>query len=201
MTPQIFLVRHAKTLLNNASSEAIRGHSDIPISGEGEEALKQTAEFLKGHSIKRILASPLQRAMMTALFIADKIGAKVTPNSGLTPWDLGNLTGKRIEEVAPKMNYYQDYPDIKVPDGESYRDFYDRWSQALDRMLAYAEKHPDEILTGVVHSRNLLSLPSIIGKRPMGEVPVKGGPPPESVTRVYLDDDTWKYETIFELKQ
>lgn len=202
MTPTLILVRHAATSLNDPSTEAIRGHSDIPISNEGVEYLRQTAIFLRDQKfpIRTILSSPLQRAMMTADIIAQEVKAKIVPSRALTPWDLGNMTGKSLKEVAPKMDYYQEYPDLEVPNGESYRTFYNRWTDGLDRMLQFAEAHVDEVLVGVVHSRNLLSLPSILGRKPIGDVPVKGGPEPGSVTRITKEDGDWKPEVIFEQK-
>lgn len=205
MTPQVLLVRHAPTALNESSVEAIRGHSDIPISGEGAEHLKQTGHFLseRHYPIRRILTSPFQRAVMTAEIIAECVGgAKVVPSQDLSPWDLGEMTGKLIKDVAPKMNHYQALPDLKVPQGESYRDFFDRWTTGLLQMLEYAKHHVDEVLVGVVHSRNLLALPSILGNRGIGNVPVKGGPEPCSVTRIYLPEasDDWKFQLLFEQK-
>lgn len=202
MNPTIFLVRHGETDLNDPKNEAIRGYSDIPLGINGVVGVKDTARFLADgdYPIQRVLSSPLQRAMMTAQMIADPFKAKVVPNHGLLPWNLGKLTGVAVKIAAAQMNYYQDYPDIKVTEGESYRDFYDRWTKALDDMLLYAETHLEEILVGVVHSRNLLALPSILGDRNIGDVPVKGGPDPESVTKIEKEDDTWTMKVIFEEK-
>lgn len=199
--PEVLLVRHGRTELNDPSNEKIRGYSDVPISFIGKQGVEAAAEFIAKQKfpVKRILASPLQRGMMTASLIAEKTGSRVIPNQGLLPWSLGALTGQPIKEVAPKMDYLQEFPDIKSPEGESYKSFYTRWADALDLMLYYATKHPDETLIGVVHSRNLLALPSILGSRQIGDVPVKGGPGPESVTRVHMDDKgDWKFEVIWD---
>lgn len=200
---QFLLIRHGRTEMNDPQNEKIRGFSDIPLSFEGKEGVNQAGEFVRkqGYSIQRILSTPLQRGIQTASIVAEKLGgAKIIPNQGLTPWNLGKLMGEPVKEVAHKMDYLQEFPDIKAPDGESYRQFYDRWTDALDLMMFYSIAHPDETLVGVVHSRNLLALPSILGSRSVGDVPVKGGPGPESVTRVYSDDSgKWKYEMLFQL--
>ena len=200
--PQLLIVRHGPTTANDPSTEAIRGHSDIPLSNEGIEHIKQTAKFLKksGFPIRRLLCSPLQRSMMTAQIVADELSAKIHPIFYLTPWSLGDLTGKSIKEVAPKMNEFQHHPDIKVPNGESYRDFYNRWTDGLERMLQFAEENLDQMLVGITHSRNVLALPSILGTRQIGDVPVKGGPAPGAVIRLHKIDDDWKYQVIFEQK-
>lgn len=199
MNPTVLLVRHAETELNDPKNEKIRGYSDIPISYKGKDGLRNTASFLKEQAfpIAFVLSSPLQRAMMSANEVAQPFGAKVIPNNSLLPWSLGKLTGEPVAMAAKEMNYYQEYPDIKVPEGESYRDFYNRWAVGLDKMLLYAEQHPEEVLVGVVHSRNLLALPSILGSRDIGDVPVKGGPPPESVTQISQDENgNWHMKVI-----
>lgn len=204
--PQIYLVRHATTELNDPDNEKVRGYTDVPIDTRGVMAVEITAKFLRKQQAseeapnKRILTSPLQRAVMTSEIIASAIGSKIVPNRGLLPWDVGELSGEPIKTVAKDLNYYQEYPDIEVPKGESYRTFYDRWSDCLQRMLDFAERHPDEVVIGVVHSRNLLALPSILEGKSIGDVPVKGGPEPASVTRVYKPNGEWKMEVIHEAK-
>jgi len=198
--PTILLVRHGRTELNEPADERIRGHADVPISFEGKEGSKKTAKFLRdvGYPITRIISSPLQRAVMTAKLLSQD--AKVLPNNGLSPWDLGKLTGEPVKEISSQMDWYQHHPQVEVPGGESYQDFYDRWSLALEKMFAYAKANPLEVLVGVVHSRNLLALPSIIGSKGIGSVPVKGGPGPESVTKLTYQDDTWTTEVVWDIE-
>lgn len=197
MIPTILLVRHAETALNDPSNERVRGYSDVPIDHNGVRKTEEIGKFLKDFPVVHIFSSPLQRALLSAQIIGNAVGATVVPNRGCLPWNLGDYTEKPIAEVGPKMDHLQNYPDIKAPNGESYRQFYDRWTEALENMLAFAELHRQENLLGVVHSRNLLSLPSILGSKKIGDVPVKGGPNPASVTRVYKDGK-WKFEVIYE---
>jgi broad specificity phosphatase PhoE len=198
--PTILLVRHGRTPFNAAAEERVRGHSDIPISAEGKQGVLKTAKFLEqlDYPIKKILSSPLQRAIMTAHLLSP--AARIIPNNGLTPWDLGKLTGEPIKEIATDINWYQHHPDVVVPNGESYQAWYDRWSRALDKMFIYARSNPMEVVLGVVHSRNLLALPSILGSTGVGSVPVKGGPGPESVTKLTYQDDSWVAETIWDIE-
>lgn len=199
MTPTVFLVRHGITDMNDPGHEKIRGYSDIPLSYEGKKGIECTRDFLKDYSIRRILSSPLQRAMMTAEIISEG-HAKVYPCQGLLPWNLGDYSAQPVKEVASKMDYLQHYPDIKAPRGESYRAFYDRWSDELDKMLRYAIEYPEEIVVGVVHSRNLLALPSLLGDKNIGDVPVKGGPAPGAVVSITHNGDGWDMKTIHEEK-
>jgi broad specificity phosphatase PhoE len=198
--PTVLLVRHGRTEFNDPAEERIRGHSDIPISFEGKEGVLKTAKFLKdvGYPFHKILTSPLQRTIMTAkLLSAD---AKIVPSSGLSPWDLGKLTGEPVKDLIPQLNWYQHHPDVTVPNGESYQTWYDRWSRMLDKMFTYAKSNPMEVVLGVVHSRNLLALPSILGSTGVGSVPVKGGPGPESVTKLTYLDDSWTMEVVWDIE-
>ena len=196
MMPTILLVRHGITEMNDSENERIRGYCDVPISEEGKRVVKQTAKFLRPFPIRHILTSPLQRAIMTAEIIAEETSATVRPDPGLLPWNLGDYMEQPVKKVAPKMDKLQELVDVRAPHGESYREFYERWEAGLTRLMVYAEKHLDEYPLGVVHSRNLLALPSVLGEEEIGDVPVKGGPGPESVVCVYKDGDTWKWEVI-----
>lgn len=197
----VLLVRHAETALNDPNDEKLRGFSDVPIDREGVEKTKQVGKWLaaSGYPIRNVIYSPLQRAAMTASIISEATSAKIRPNRELLPWDLGSYSEKSLKEVLPKMKKLQQFVDIKAPEGESYSEFFARWSDGLNKMLDYAEAHPDETLVGVVHSRNLLALDTILNNGEIGSVPAKGGPPPSSVTLLHKDGDNWKQEVVFKI--
>lgn len=197
MTPTFLLVRHGTTELNDPKNERLRGFSDVPLSKEGKDVIEGTRDYIRfaKFPIQRVITSPLQRAVMTASIIADNV-AEVIPNNSLHPWDLGDLSGRLLKEILKDLDRLQEYPDLKAPHGESYRTFFDRWTSAVKRMQTYAEAHTDEILLGVVHSRNILALASIIGDHPIGDVPVKGGPRPGAVIRVSKPHGEWIMDVI-----
>lgn len=200
MTSQFFLVRHGATEMNDPANERIRGYSDIPVSSFGMEEVKQAAKFLEPFPVRRVLCSPLQRCVMTAHCIAELHNAKVVPTRGLLPWNVGDYQEQPVTEVGPKMDKLQEHPDIRAPHGESYREFFDRWMDAFYAMQRYAETNVGDILVGVIHSRNMLALQTILDGGEMGDVPVKGGPPNAAVVRVYLDGPDWKHEVLFAIK-
>lgn len=195
MIPTLYLVRHGNTDLNNPSSEAIRGWSDIPINADGREVAEQAAKELLHAGITHIVASDLQRTMLTAQIIADRLSVRVVPSNSLRPWNLGQFNGKPVKDIIADLNHYQEFPDLVVPGGESYNDFYQRWSMGLRQMLNWSLKHPGSPVLAVTHSRNLLSLPSIIEGTPVGAVPVKGGPAPGCITKL-THEDSWVIEEL-----
>lgn len=199
--PTVLIVRHGITEMNDPANERVRGYSDVPLSFEGKMGVLETGNFLfeQKFNIAHMISSPLQRAMMTASLISAG-NAEIKPDNRLLPWNLGRLMGQPVKEVAEEMNYLQAYPMIKAPEGESYQDFYTRWSEGLDSLKKFAEAHPDEAVVGVVHSRNLLALPSILGNKDIGDVPIKGGPAPASVTAVTKDGDDWSFKLLWNQK-
>lgn len=195
--PTIYLIRHGNTALNDPKDERLRGWSDVPLNGEGLDHAAKSAERLREFGVRHLLASDLQRAMMTAYVIGERCSLTPKPTRGLRPWNLGDFTEKPLKEIITDLNYYQEFVNIRVPGGESYAEFYRRWEDTIDRIMTLAMAHPDEPLAAVTHSRNLLSLPSILGNTGMGDVPVKGGPEPAQIVKLTArHGDDFKMEII-----
>lgn len=190
----ILLVRHSNTTMDTRVDALL----DPPLDEEGVERLKRTVKFLHegDFPFKRIVSSPLQRAVKTAQLIAEG-NVKITVHNGALPWNLGDLMGKQSSKVKSMMEYLKNYPDLKAPHGESYRTFYDRWSRFLGKLMAYAKANPEEFLVVATHSRNVNALQSIIDGNPIGDV--KEITPEASVTllaQTGLED--WSYKLIWE---
>jgi broad specificity phosphatase PhoE len=188
----ILLVRHGNTTFDDKVDALL----DPPIDEEGMERITRTVKFMheEDFGIKRVISSPLQRTLRLALKIADN-NLRVTTNNAALPWNLGDLMGKLTKVVQPKIDYLENYPDIKAPHGESYRTFYNRWSEFLRRLMTYFEVHPDESLVVVTHSRNIDAIESIVGDAPVGDVtPIS---PEASVTLLAKNGVSWTYSQIW----
>lgn len=201
MKPTLYLIRHGDTDLNDPKDEKFRAWTDVPLNRLGVEDAETAAVHLRLHTIDRpvyrVVASDLQRTVMTGHIVKDELQVEMRLERGLRPWNLGEtFTGKSVKEHAAELNKYQDNPTRKIPGGESYQEFYDRYSETLKRLLAWTEKHPDKPLVAVTHSRNLLALPTIVANRPVGDVPVKGGPAPAEIVRLCKEGDSWKVEKV-----
>lgn len=162
--------------------------------------MERTIKFLDEHQfpIKRIVSSPLQRALRVAEMIS-RGNIQVTTFNGLLPWNLGDLQGKTNKLVKDSIQRLLDYPDLKAPHGESYRTFYNRWSGVLAKFMQYAIAKPDEVLLLTTHSRNINALQEIIDGEPIGDV--KEITPEASVTllaQTGLGD--WSHDLIWEGK-
>jgi broad specificity phosphatase PhoE len=154
--PTILFVRHGET--------SMRGWNNPPLTNEGVKEAHKAAEQLAPYPLHHIYAGDLARTAKTAQIISKKTGVAFTKTQKLRPWDYGKLTGETINDASLKaLRYYQEHPNKPVPRGESYADFYKRFSSAVQSMKKYVQDHPEAALVAVTHSRNLYPLPHILG--------------------------------------
>lgn len=196
MNPSILFVRHSNTTWDHKVDATM----NPPLDEQGVERLKRTVEFLDNcpYPFHRIVSSPLQRALKTAELIS-RGNKKVTATNWCLPWYLGDLMGKDTAKVQPIINYLEEYPDVRAPHGESYREFFNRWATFVEMLKQYVEAHPDDALLVTTHSRNINALQEIIGGNPVGDV--ADLTPEASVTLLTRNDDgDWTYKIIWEGK-
>jgi broad specificity phosphatase PhoE len=186
------LIRHGNTTYDTKVDALL----NPPLDREGVERIERTVKFLEKENLRfsRIISSPLQRALRVAEMISHG-DTRVTTNNGALPWNLGDLMGKEARQVKDKMEYLKNYPDIKAPHGESYRRFYLRWQDFLQKVMAYVEAK-DEAVCITTHSRNINALQSIIGGNPVGDV--QEITPEASVTFLAKTGLDWKYIMIWD---
>ena len=158
----IFLVRHGSTQYNEQGNERLRAWADVPLDKNGIEQAHDAAEYLSRHNIAGIVTSDLQRAHLTGQIIGQATGTQVSTSSELRPWNMGVFTGKPIEDVKPWLKHYQDLPNEQVPGGESYNEFFQRWSGALNKVLPLAKTNMDSSYVYVVHARNINATDNIL---------------------------------------
>lgn len=163
--PRIALVRHGATewALNGRHT----GHTDIPLTAEGEEQARDA-----GHRIARlglrdplVLTSPRSRATRTAELAGLD---NATAWDALAEWDYGQyegLTTPQIRETVPGWTVWS-HP---CPGGESAESVAARADMVLSTALSQLDER-DVILVGHAHfSRALLArwaeLPVAEGRR------------------------------------
>ena len=96
------LIRHAETLWNR--QKRIQGHSDSPLTAEGERQVAGWGRLLKQYAWHRILASDSGRAFQTALKINSHLQVPLETDSRLREQDWGCWVGKTIPQLK------QEYP-------------------------------------------------------------------------------------------
>jgi broad specificity phosphatase PhoE len=158
MSARVVLVRHGHTAYNakalGESAERLRGWKDVPLDAEGKAQAKQIGERLKDHPFHVVVCSSLSRAIDTGRQIAKTTGAPLRKCLELRPWDIGDLAGKKVEDVKHLLIDLPKEEDKSPPGGEPFRKFRMRFLSFLLDVLREAEKKDVEVCL-VTHTRNL----------------------------------------------
>jgi len=155
--PQVILVRHGHTDLNNTdkSEDRIRGHIDVPLNAEGIKDAERASSELKKEAVDGFFCSDLIRAKQTAeVLIKDFPKAPIIYSNTLRPWNLGIYQGQKTEDVIEDLNTMVKRENIVPTDGESFKSFRTRYLGELIKIINLAIKKK-EILVVVTHFRNL----------------------------------------------
>ncbi|PRB19285.1 histidine phosphatase family protein [Microbacterium sp. MYb62] len=97
MPERLLLARHGQTVWN--AEHRLQGQLDSPLTEEGVAQARAIAERLADAGVLTVCASPLGRALQTAVIIADRLGAEVIEVPELAELDHGELAGMTWEEI------------------------------------------------------------------------------------------------------
>lgn len=146
------VVRHASTDIDDKAST--HGWIDAPLNDKGVKESIEAAKRFRDIPVDRLYSSDLQRARQTASMIAGHTGAKLVTQFGLRPIDMGKLSGKKHEENQEEMQkLYERWktdPTVKIPEGESFKDFENRNLGTIQSILQGSK--PGEHLAIVGHA-------------------------------------------------
>lgn len=188
----LILVRHASTEFNRpGKDERLRAWMDVPLNQEGLEEALDAATQVAQYDVERIYTSDLRRAIQTAGLVSALTGAPAVATKSLRPWNLGLLGGRKVADVLKHLDELKAHPRMKAPGGESFHDFYFRYSAGL-RALARVAASSSKPIVVITHVRNFLATPIILAGGNMRQVPVSGGPGPGSVLLIEKNGHAWK---------
>jgi broad specificity phosphatase PhoE len=190
---KLILVRHGHTCLNvPGKDERLRGWLDIPLDDQGLAEAAETAQRLANYSVAAIYSSDLRRARQTAEILRRRTqAARVTATPELRPWNLGVFAGQRVFDILPFLNQLNRHPDLAAPSGESFYQFYGRYSRRLTELMNLALQS-SQCIVAVTHVRNLLAAQTIVAHGNPDRVPVRGGPPTGTLIVVEKQDGVWQ---------
>lgn len=192
---KLILVRHGHTSLNiPGRDERLRGWLDVPLDDQGLQEAQQTADRLAGYPVEAIFSSDLRRARQTAELLRRRTHARVVHSNELRPWNLGVFCGQRVLDILPFLNLLNQHPDVAAPSGESFYQFYGRYSNRLTELMNLA-LDSSRCIVAVTHVRNLLATQTIIEHGDRDRVPVRGGPSTGALTIVEKVDGIWRMRT------
>lgn len=89
----IYSTRHGQTEFNK--NELILGTTDIELNETGRrQAVELAKKISEMNCIDLIIASPMKRAMATAMAVSEKTGIEVITDERFREWDYGSFEGK-----------------------------------------------------------------------------------------------------------
>jgi broad specificity phosphatase PhoE len=142
----LYLVRHGQTAAN--LQRLLQGSSDHPLDDLGVRQANLIADRLASlPPVDAIVSSPLQRALVTATIIGDRLGLEPRVIPDLSELNFGDWENRKFEEmvaahpdIAARMLDTDDH-DIGWPGGETRRDFNERVRQAFAEILGEYHAH------------------------------------------------------------
>lgn len=122
----IYLVRHGETALNRDGQGL--GRFDAGLTELGERQAAAVAERLGAERVRRVCASPLERANSVARLVAGKHGVPIETRPELTELDIGQTEGLAIGEAQRLFPEFMrawvsdENVHVRMPGGESMAD-------------------------------------------------------------------------------
>lgn len=129
--PKIYLVRHGETAWTISGQHT--GHTDIPLTKQGEEAAQALNSKLRNLNILKVFSSPLLRARQTAELSG--FGASIEIDNNLTEWDYGDFEGRTTSDIRVERPNWHLFED-GCPNGETLEDVAARADRVISRIRA-----------------------------------------------------------------
>jgi len=165
-TTEVTLIRHGETEWN--LSGRWQGHADSPLSERGMAQAEALGKRMKPDDFDYFYSSDLGRAMHTSRLVGGPSGWEAIPREDLRERDLGILealtTNEMLErEAEAYQSFRHDGPEYVPPGGESFKQFCQRCSNALEEIALAHEGATIGIVThgGVLGAlfRHVLNIP------------------------------------------
>ena len=163
MTARLLLVRHGETEYNRRGLAL--GRADVPLNETGLRQAERLREALAEVPLTAVYASPLVRAVDTAMSIATAHGMEVLIEDDLIEMDIGEVEGLTFPELRKQFPALAqnwggpDGPTFRMPGGERLVDVQRR---AVDAIEALAARHQDETFCVVTHNFVILSFLAVV---------------------------------------
>lgn len=151
----IYFVRHGLTDEDVSSNDRVSGWKDIPLNEQGFVNARRAARRLRDLCVTSITSSDTKRALQTAEVASKYLGIPIVQSEKLRSWNMGYMQGMLHETANPFLEFFEKHPDIKVPGGEAFRTFYNRFKSAFNISVAYLRKFPDARPAIFTHSQDL----------------------------------------------
>jgi broad specificity phosphatase PhoE len=157
--PIAYFARHGETPGNAAGT--FRGPLDLPLNDEGKADAKNLGQWFTDKPLSAVYSSTKTRTKDTAEEVARPKGMKVQPVAAFDPINVGYLAGEPKDQHSKVMDYFEKYPNEKIPMGESLNEFRARTQPPIKSILTEGA-HSKYPVLAVVHSSIIHELNHIV---------------------------------------
>jgi broad specificity phosphatase PhoE len=151
--PLLFFIRHGEN--NFVKTGRMAGRlPGVHLNVRGQKQAQALSEALKDVPIKAIYSSPLERAMETAIPIANALKLQIAQESDLMDTNVGKWQGRslKIIRLTKAWKTVQNAPSrFRFPEGESFPETQMRIVNVLERVVQKHTKSND-IIAIVFHA-------------------------------------------------
>jgi broad specificity phosphatase PhoE len=159
MAEKIFIIRHG--LIRSNREKIYAGWSDEPLIPEAIPDVLETGERLKTFRIKKIISSPIRRAVQTAEILNGPLEVPILIEENLKEMKLGPWEGLSEEEVAQRFPrewkiWNTRSSSLKIPGRETLHDIQARALQVTRKIFREEESFPVLAVTHVALIRSLI---------------------------------------------
>lgn len=153
---ELYLLRHGDT----GFTGRYIGVTDVPMSQQGENEVRQTARSLSNIDVEKVICSPMLRCRQTLDLMP--VSCQVSYSPLVKEIDFGRWEKKSFSEVVKEDqklvdSWVADYLTFSFPEGESIQHFIER----LTRFKNMLSELPDQRVLVITHGgviRHLLCL-------------------------------------------
>lgn len=161
----IYFIRHGQTHAN--AQKKFAGVWDVELNEVGIQQAIAVGEKLKHLNINAIYASPLKRAHDTAIQIAGHHNMEPILVDDLMEMNFGIWEGKDFIEIKKEDperldQWFKDFDNFKVPEGESVTEMFTRTSEAFEKIIGNLDKNSKENIVIVAHGGVIQALLSYL---------------------------------------
>ncbi|GMH57349.1 hypothetical protein TrRE_jg1581, partial [Triparma retinervis] len=142
---RLYLVRHGEVIPPGGVHGVHYGDMDVPLSPLGKLEASAAAKFLEGYGMRRVVSSPLSRAVYGAERIREgrggmEGGTRTLP--GFSELKRGAWRGQTKESIGTELYeaFNRAEPGTTPEGGESLNDIRERVLEARDEVLGMLEE-------------------------------------------------------------
>lgn len=125
---RLYLIRHGETVENQRG--ILVGSSDVPLNDTGRSQSMALAKLVRELHVNAIFASPLQRAVETAILAFGK-DARIVTDSSLREFHFGEWEGLHFTDISKRYpelwkTWIRDWEKTNIPGAEAFPAFVQR---------------------------------------------------------------------------